>query len=162
MKILQKTANRQIDQIDRKILSHLQQDGRMAVQELAAKVGLTISPCLRRVRLLEDAKIIRGYSAVVDQARIGLPISVFVQVKLERQREEELQRFDKALARFPEVVEAYLMTGVCDYLLRVVVADLPAYETFLRDKLTRVEGVRSIESSFALKQVKSTFALPME
>ena len=159
---MQRSANRQIDRIDRKILANLQVNGRMPVQELAGKVGLTLSPCLRRVRLLEEARIIRGYSAIVDQARIGLPISVFVQVKLERQREEELQRFDKALARFTEVVEAYLMTGVCDFLLRVVVADLPAYEAFLRDKLTRVEGVRSIESSFALKQVKSTFALPME
>ncbi|MDH7794323.1 MULTISPECIES: Lrp/AsnC family transcriptional regulator [unclassified Beijerinckia] len=154
-------TKKRLDEIDRKILANLQRDGRLTVQDLAARVGLTISPCLRRVRMLEEAGVIRGYSAVVDQASIGLPISVFVQVKLERQREEELQRFDRALGRFPEVVEAYLMTGVCDYLLRVVVADLPAYEAFLRDKLTRVEGVRSIESSFALKQAKSTLALPM-
>lgn len=154
-------TKKRLDDIDRKILANLQADGRLTVQDLAARVGLTLSPCLRRVRMLEEAGVIRGYCAVVDQASIGLPISVFVQVKLERQREEELQRFDRALERFPEVVEAYLMTGVCDYLLRVVVADLPAYEAFLRDKLTRVEGVRSIESSFALKQAKSTLALPM-
>lgn len=133
----------------------------MTIQALADKVGLSPSPCLRRVRLLEEAGIIARYAAVIDQTRIGLPVSVFVSVKLERQRSEELDRFAKAIALWPEIVEGYLMTGPRDYLLRVVVADLAAYESFLRDKLTRLEGVASIESSFALGQVKFSNKLPL-
>ncbi len=97
----------------------------------------------------------------MDQARVGLPISVFASVKLERQREEELDRFAEAVTRWPEVVECYLMTGRHDYLVRVVVPDLAAYERFLKDKLTRLDGVGSIESSFALGQVKYTNVLPV-
>ncbi|KAF1854431.1 hypothetical protein Lal_00044992 [Lupinus albus] len=111
-------------------------------------------------QLLEDAGILKGYVALVDQARVGLPISVFASVKLERQREEELDRFAQAVSRWPEVVECYLMTGRHDYLVRVVVPDLAAYERFLKDKLTRLGGVGSIESSFALGQVKYTNVLP--
>ncbi|WP_354417089.1 Lrp/AsnC family transcriptional regulator, partial [Mesorhizobium shonense] len=99
--------------------------------------------------------------AVVDQAKVGLPISVFVSIKLERQREEELDRFAAAVARWPEIVDCYLMTGQRDYLLRVVVKDLPVYEAFLKQKLTRLEGVASIESSFALDQFKQSTVLPM-
>lgn len=150
-----------LDEIDRKILAALQEDGRMTIQALADRVGLSPSPCLRRVRLLEEAGIIARYAAVIDQSRIGLPVSVFVSVKLERQRSEELDRFAKAIALWPEIVECYLMTGQRDYLLRVVAADLAAYERFLRDKLTRLEGVASIESSFALGQVKFSNKLPL-
>lgn len=150
-----------LDEIDRKILAALQEDGRMTIQALADRVGLSPSPCLRRVRILEEAGIIARYAAVIDQTRIGLPVSVFVSVKLERQRSEELDRFAKAIALWPEIVECYLMTGPRDYLLRVVAADLAAYERFLRDKLTRLEGVASIESSFALGQVKFSNKLPL-
>ena len=150
-----------IDAIDRRILGELQRDGRATIQDLAGRVGLSASPCLRRIRLLEEAGILKGYVALVDQARVGLPISVFASVKLERQREEELDRFADAVARWPEVVECYLMTGRHDYLVRVVVPDLAAYERFLKDKLTRLDGVGSIESSFALGQVKYTNALPL-
>ncbi|MGU3537909.1 Lrp/AsnC family transcriptional regulator [Methylobacterium sp. A54F] len=152
---------RRIDAIDRRILAELQRDGRITIQELSARVGLSPSPALRRIRLLEEAGILRGYVALVDQAKVGLPISVFASVKLERQREEELDRFAEAVARWPEVVECYLMTGRHDYLVRVVVPDLAAYERFLKDKLTRLDGVGSIESSFALGQVKYTNALPV-
>ncbi|MCJ2025926.1 Lrp/AsnC family transcriptional regulator [Methylobacterium sp. J-067] len=152
---------RAIDTIDRKILAELQRDGRITVQDLAERVGLSPSPTLRRIRLLEEAGILKGYVALVDQARVGLPISVFASVKLERQREEELDRFAEAVARWPEVVECYLMTGRHDYLVRVVVPDLAAYERFLKDKLTRLGGVGSIESSFALGQVKYTNVLPV-
>ncbi|MFZ4807077.1 MAG: Lrp/AsnC family transcriptional regulator [Hyphomicrobiaceae bacterium] len=151
----------EIDRIDRKILEHLQQDGRATVQDTAERVGLTPSPCLRRIRRLEQAKIIRGYAAVVDQNAMGLPISVFASVKLERQREEEIDRFSQAVSRWPEVMECYLMTGPRDYLLRIVVPDLAAYEQFLKTKLTRLDGVGSIESSFALAQVKYTNVLPI-
>jgi Lrp/AsnC family leucine-responsive transcriptional regulator len=129
--------------------------------DTAERVGLTPSPCLRRIRRLEQAKIIRGYAAVVDQNAMGLPISVFASVKLERQREEEIDRFSQAVSRWPEVMECYLMTGPRDYLLRIVVPDLAAYEQFLKTKLTRLDGVGSIESSFALAQVKYTNVLPI-
>lgn len=153
---------RTLDAIDRKILAALQEDGRMTTQELAERAGLSASPCARRVRLLEEAGIIKGYVAVVDQAKVGLPISVFASVKLERQREEELDRFSQAIVRWPEVADCYLMTGQRDYLLRIVVPDLESYERFLKDKLTRLKGVASIESSFALGQVKRSNALPVE
>lgn len=150
-----------LDAIDRKILAVLQEEGRISAQELAERVGLTASPCLRRIRILEESGVIRRYVAVVDQDTVGLPVSVFVSVKLERQREEELDRFAAAIARWPEVLECYLMTGPRDYLLRVVVPDLSAYERFLKEKLTRLDGVQSIESSFALGQVKYTSVLPI-
>ena len=129
--------------------------------ELAERVGLSPSPCARRVRLLEAAGVITGYVAVVDQVAVGLPISVFASIKLERQREDELDRFSQAVARWPEVVDCYLMTGQRDYLMRIVVQDLEAYERFLKDKLTRLDGVASIESSFALGQLKRSHALPI-
>jgi Lrp/AsnC family leucine-responsive transcriptional regulator len=150
-----------LDAVDRKILGLLQTDGRMSLADLAAKVGLSPSPCLRRVRMLERAGVIARYVAVLDQQAVGLPVSVFVSVKLERQREQALERFAKAIARWPEVLECYLMTGPRDYWLRVVVPDLAAYEQFLKQKLTRLEGVASIESSFALEQVKYTNVLPV-
>jgi len=152
---------RAIDAIDRKIVAALQEDGRMTTQDLADRVGLSASPCARRVRLLEEAGIIKGYVAVVDQGKVGLPISVFASVKLERQREEELDRFSQAILRWPEVADCYLMTGQRDYLLRIVVPDLESYERFLKDKLTRLKGVASIESSFALGQVKRSNVLPL-
>lgn len=152
---------RGIDQIDRKILAAVQNDGRITSNELAARVGLSPSPCARRLRLLEESGVIKGYTAVIDQTRVGLPISAFASVKLERQREGELDRFAQAVARWPEVVDCYLMTGQRDYLLRIVVRDLGAYEQFLKDKLTRLDGVASIETSFALGQVKRSEALPL-
>ena len=149
-----------LDATDRKILVLLQADGRMSLAELAEKVGLSPSPCLRRVRMLE-AGVISRYVAVLDQRAVGLPVSVFVSIKLEKQRQESLDRFAKAIERWPEVLECYLMTGSRDYWLRVVVPDLDAYERFVKQKLTRVEGIASIESSFALEQVKYTNVLPV-
>jgi len=115
-----------IDQIDRKILRALQADGKITVGELAEKVGLSPSPCARRVRLMESSGVIKGYAAILDQKRVGLPISAFASIKLERQREEDLDRFAEAVARWPEVVDCYLMTGQRDYLMRIVVRDLEA------------------------------------
>jgi Lrp/AsnC family transcriptional regulator, leucine-responsive regulatory protein len=150
-----------LDDLDRRILEHLQADGRMSLADLAARVGLSPSPCLRRVRNLERAGVISRYVAVLDQRAVGLPVSVFVSIKLEKQRQESLDRFAKAIARWPEVLECYLMTGPRDYWLRVVVPDLAAYERFVKQKLTRLEGIASIESSFALEQVKYTNVLPV-
>ena len=154
--------NMELDSIDRKILTALQADGRLSNVDLAEKIGLSPSPCLRRVRLLEEAGIIDRYVALVAQHAVGLPVSVFISIKLERQQEEDLDRFEAEVSAYPEVLECYLMTGTQDYLLRVVVADLAAYERFLKTKLTRVGNVASIESSFALKQVKYTNVLPLD
>lgn len=156
-----KSAKTDLSAVDRKILRALQQDGRMTVQAIAERVGLSASPCLRRIRQMEDAGIISGYSAVVEQKAVGLPVSVFISIKLERQRAEELDRFGSAITGWPEVMECYLMTGQFDFLLRVVCADLAAYEQFLRQKLTQVVGVSSIESSFSLGQVKFSRVLPI-
>jgi Lrp/AsnC family transcriptional regulator, leucine-responsive regulatory protein len=150
-----------LDAIDRRILARLQDNARLTNVELAEAVGLSPSPCLRRVRELEQSGTIRRYVALLDPAAIGLPVSVFVNVTLERQVETALERFEAAILKRPEVMECYLMTGDADYLLRVVTADLSAYERFLVEHLTRVPGVASIKSSFALKQVKYRTALPM-
>jgi Lrp/AsnC family leucine-responsive transcriptional regulator len=152
---------RSLDDIDRKIVAALQEDARLTTLQLAEQVGLSPSPCARRVRVLEDSGVITGYVAVVDQQEVGLPVSVFASVKLERQREEELDRFARAVTQWPEVLDCYLMTGAQDFLMRIVVRDLAAYERFLKEKLTRVEGVSSIESSFALGQVKHSNVLPL-
>ncbi len=150
-----------LDAVDRRILDILQQDGRISLAELSGKVGLSPSPCLRRMRLLEKAGVIARYAAVLDQRAVGLPVSVFISVKLEKQKQDALDRFAKTIARWPEVMECYLMTGPRDYWLRVVVPDLAAYERFLKQKLTRLDGVSSIESSFALEQVKYSNVLPV-
>lgn len=150
-----------IDAIDRKILARLQEDARIANVELSEAVGLSPAPCLRRVRALEESGVIRRHVTLLDPRAVGLPVSVFVHVSLERQIEEALQHFETAILTRPEVMECYLMTGDADYLLRVVCADLAAYERFLLDHLTQVPGVASIRSSFALKQVKYSTALPV-
>lgn len=154
-------ATRRLDDIDRRIIAALQSDGKITTQALADGVGLSASPCARRVRMLEEAGIIKGYTAVIDQKKAGLPISAFASIKLERQREEDLDRFAQAVTRWPEVVDCYLMTGQRDYLLRIVVKDLEAYEAFIKQKLTRLDGVASIETSFALEQVKRSEILPL-
>lgn len=150
-----------LDAIDRRLLAALQEDGRLSATELADRIGLTTSPCLRRLRLLEEAGVIRGYSALLDQVKLGFPVSVFVSIKLERQHEDAMQRFEAAVRRCPEVLECYLMTGPRDYLLRVVARDLADYERFVKETLTRIDGIANIESSFALGQVKHSNALPL-
>ena len=151
----------ELDPIDRKILAELQRNGRISNVDLAAAVGLSPSPCLLRVRDLENAGVIDRYAAILDQAAGGYALSVFVQVTLERQVETALDRFERVVADRPEVMECYLMTGDSDYLLRVVVPDVAAYEAFLKSHLTRIPGVASIKSSFALNRVKYETALPL-
>lgn len=150
-----------LDAIDVRILDRLQRDGRISNVDLARDVGLSPSPCLRRVRDLEEAGLIDRYAAILDQRKAGLDLSVFVQVTLERQIETALETFERTIAERPEVMECYLMTGDADYLLRVVVADVAAYERFLKNHLTRIPGVASIKSSFALNRVKYETALPL-
>jgi len=160
--IAPRAGSESLDEIDRRILARLQEDARISNADLARAVALSPSPCLRRVRALEERGVIRRFVALLDPVALGLGVSVFVQVRLERQVEQALERFEAALLGRPEVLECYLMTGDADYLLRIVVPDLPAYERFLVDHLTRVPGVASIRSSFALKQVKYSTALPLD
>ena len=150
-----------LDAIDRRILENLQDDARMRNVDLAGKVGLSPSPCLRRVGNLEQTGVIRGYATLLDAEAVGLPVSIFVSVTLEKQVERALKIFEKHIRARPEVMECYLMTGDADYLLRVVTADLADYEKFLIGHLTRIPGVASIKSSFALKQVAYRTALPI-
>jgi DNA-binding Lrp family transcriptional regulator len=150
-----------LDEIDLRILRALQDDARISNVDLAERVGLSPTPCLRRMRALEGEGVIRRYAALIDQGSVGLPVSVFVSVSLERQVEEALATFEARMRERPEVMECYLMTGDSDYLLRVVTSDLGAYERFLMDHLTRIPGVASIRSSFALKQITYKTALPL-
>jgi Lrp/AsnC family transcriptional regulator, leucine-responsive regulatory protein len=150
-----------LDQIDRKIIKALQDNARLSSQELSERVGISTSPCWRRVKALEDAGVITRYVTLVDPEALGLSISIFTNVSLDKQVETALETFQKAVRKRPEVMECYLMTGDFDYLLRVVVGSLHDYERFLLDHLTKIPGVASIKSSFALKQVKYTTALPV-
>ena len=150
-----------LDAIDQRILENLQDNARMRNVDLAGKVGLSPSPCLRRVVNLEQTGVIRGYATLLDAEAVGLPVSIFVSVTLEKQIERALKVFEKHIRSRPEVMECYLMTGDADYLLRVVTSDLAAYEKFLLEHLTRIPGVASIKSSFALKQVAYRTALPI-
>ena len=150
-----------LDRIDREILHHLQSNARLTNLELAERVNLSASPCLRRVKLLEERGIIRRYATLLDPRQVGLPISVFVSVSLRSQDRQALTEFEQSVQDCPEVMECYLMTGTSDYLLRVVVPDLDAYETFLSAKLTNIASVANIQSSFSLKQVVYRTELPI-
>ena len=151
-----------LNNTDRKILKALQENARISNVELASAVGLSPSPCLRRVKILENEGVIEKYVCLLDQGIVGFPVSVFVNVTLERQVESALEEFESAIAERPEVMECYLMTGDADYLLRVVTVDLASYERFLVNHLTRIPGVSSIKSSFSLKQVSYRTALPLD
>ena len=147
--------------MDFRILENLQRDARISNVDLARAVSLSPSPCLARVRALEADGTISRYVTLLDAKRLGLTVSVIVQVTLEKQVEPALEAFEKAVRERPEVMECYLMTGDADYLLRVLVPDVPAFERFILDFLSRVPGVGNIKSSFALKQVKYQTALPL-
>ena len=151
-----------MDDIDLKILNTLQEDARTTNSDLAERAGLSPAPCLRRVRALEETGVIRKYVTLLDPGAVNLGVAVFVQISLDLQVEDRLEKFERAIMRRPEVLECYLMTGDSDYLLRVVVPDVAAYERFLNDSLTRIEGVEGIKSSFALKQVKYSTVLPLD
>ena len=149
------------DKIDHKILDALQNDARITNVELAQKVGLSPSPCLQRVRALEKSGLISRYVTLLNPLALGLTVSVFIQVRLEKQVEHALNTFEKAMGERPEVMECYLMTGDSDYMLRVMVADVQALERFIVDFLAKIPGVGNLKSSFALKQVKYKTALPL-
>ena len=150
-----------LDRTDRTILTELQRDGRLSNRELADRVHLSESACLRRVRALEDAGVIDRYAALVSQSKVGLPGNVFVSITLNRQEQADLAAFEEAVKRVPEVMECYLMTGAQDYLLRVVVSDAADFERLHSQHLTRLPGVARVQSSFALRTVRKSAELPV-
>ena len=151
-----------MDEIDAKILNALQQDGRLTNQELSDRVGLSPSPCLRRVRNLESAGIIRGYTALVDQKACGYPITCIVRVRLSPHTEETVQAFEAQIHETPAVLDCYLMTGDWDYELRIVARSLDEYERFVRQTILRLPGIGGIETSFAYGVVKKSRLLPVD
>ncbi|KPF65535.1 AsnC family transcriptional regulator [Bosea sp. AAP35] len=149
-----------LDSVDRRMLAVLQEDGRITNQDLSQRVGLSPTPCLRRLKRLEDTGVIQGYSATVDPKAYGLPFSVFVSVRLSQQTQEHIAEFEKAVEGWNEVTECYLMTGSQDYLLRVLTDGIEGYERFLKQKMTRLKCIQSVESNFALATVKKRIGLP--
>ena len=144
----------QLDDIDRKILRILRTDGRISNQKLADAIHLSPTPCWNRVRALEDAGFIEHYAAILSQRALGLPDTVIIEVTLERHDEDMLERFGAALAELPEVMEASLLTGDYDYLIKVAVAGTEGYEGFLRQRLYKIPGIRHTRSTFVLRTLK--------
>lgn len=151
-----------LDRTDRRILEVLQENAGLSNQELAERVGLSPSPCLRRVRALEEAGIIVGRYALLDRKRLGLEITALIHIGMDRHTPERFAAFEAAVSAYPEVQHCYLITGqAADYLLQVVVPDMDAYQDFLLRRITRLEGVSSVHSSFVLRRVVDRTALPL-
>lgn len=150
-----------LDRYDLAILGVLQRQARITNAALAERVSLSESACLRRVKALEESGLIEGYAAVLNQPKAGCPVNVFVNITLDRQQQADLEAFEAAVRRVPEVMECYLMSGEYDYLLRVVVADNADFERVHNQQLTRLPGVARVHSSFALRTVQKSTALPI-
>ncbi|MDX5594096.1 Lrp/AsnC family transcriptional regulator [Pseudovibrio sp. SPO723] len=150
-----------IDKIDMQILKHLQADGRIPNSDLASKVSLSASACLRRVRALEAAGIIDRYVAILNPEKIGRSMSVFVEISLASQSEDALQAFERSVAASPEIIECHLMGGDADYLLRIAAEDPADFERIHRQHLTRLPGVAKMRSSFAIRSIKQGTAFPI-
>ncbi|USX17730.1 Lrp/AsnC family transcriptional regulator [Oxalobacteraceae bacterium OTU3REALA1] len=148
-----------IDEIDRRILRELRQDGRLSNTKLAEKVGLSTTPCWNRVRALEEGGMIEGYTALLSQTALGYPDTVIIEVTLDRHDDDIFDKFGQALAELPEVMEAYLLTGEYDYLIKVAVAGTAGYEEFLRRKLYKLPGLRHSRSTFVLRCLKRSFSV---
>ena len=153
---------RDLDAIDRKIIRLLQDDGRMSNSDLAAAVGLSPSACLRRLRLLEHDRVIRGYTAIIEADEVERPTTVMVEIVLERQTAEHMNRFEAAVRKCPEVRECYLMSGTSDYLLRIDARDAADYERIHREQLSRMPGVSRVRSSFTIRCVTRATAWPAQ
>jgi len=150
-----------LDRTDIRLLNELQQDGRRSVVDLAETVGLSHTPCARRLRQLEQAGIIQGYTAIVDPARLGLSVQAFIQVRLERHTDENVEQFHRALESLEEVVGCFATTGAHDFMLQVVAADLEAFGTVVLKKLLKVPGVRDVQSSLVLDTLKRSARIPL-
>ena len=151
----------EFDKIDKIILSELQKNAQQPIAKLAARAGLSPSSCHRRVKLLEEAGTITGYTATLDRAALGLTNEFFVEVSLSAQTEEAFERFEKAVQRVPEILECHLMSGQFDYLLRVAATDAADYERIHRSRISRLPGVQRIQSSLALRTVKAWAGYPI-
>jgi Lrp/AsnC family transcriptional regulator, leucine-responsive regulatory protein len=149
----------EIDEIDRRILRELRLDGRLSNTRLAENVGLSASPCWNRVRHMEESGVIEGYTVLLNQKTLGLPDTVMIEVTLERHDDDTFARFGQALADMPEVMEAYLLTGEYDYLIKVAVAGTEGYEQFLRRKLYKLPGLRHSRSTFVLRCLKRSHSV---
>jgi DNA-binding Lrp family transcriptional regulator len=150
-----------LDDIDRLILKTLQEDGRITNVDLASLTGLTAPPCLRRVRALEDAGIIRGYHAELSPEALGYPISVFAMVSLKSQAETDLRAFEEHVAALPEVRECHMLNGEIDFLLKIVAADLPSFQAFLMEKLTSAPNVEHVKTSLTIRTSKAAPGVPL-
>jgi Lrp/AsnC family leucine-responsive transcriptional regulator len=150
-----------LDQIDHAILKILQQDARITNADLAEKVGLSPTPCLRRLRRLESEGIIKGYHAELNRETLGVNVTVIILVKLEREDESTLREFEAQIKKRPEVMECYLVTGKFDYFIRVMIPSLSAYEVFLSETILRMPKVATVESSFTLREVERKTAMPL-
>jgi Lrp/AsnC family leucine-responsive transcriptional regulator len=160
---LQDAQAMQLDRYDREILRVLQQDGRISNQDLADRIGLSPSPCLRRVRALEESGLISGYRAVVDAKALGLSLLALLHISMDRHTPERFTHFEQAIVEIPEVMECLLITGqAADYQLKVVVRDMDAYQELLLNRITRIEGVTGVHSSFVLRRVVDKTALPVD
>lgn len=151
-----------LDQIDRRLLAELQDDGRMTNVDLAQRVGLTAPPCLRRVRALEDAGVIRGYHAELDAAKLGYTITVFALVSLKSQAEEALRQFEDHMKGLPEVRECHMLNGEIDFILKIVSRDLQSFQEFLTSKLTPAPNVASVKTSLTIRTAKQVPGVPMD
>ena len=150
-----------LDAIDRRILRALQRNSNQTNAELAQQAGLSATPCLRRVHLLEEQGVIDAYVALLNPAAVDLRFTAFVRVTLERQDKTTVERFAREMEHAPEVLECHLMAGSYDYLLRVIAKDLDDYQRFQMETLTQIEGVRNIETEIPLKRIKQTVRLPI-
>jgi DNA-binding Lrp family transcriptional regulator len=150
-----------LDRLDRKILNVLQRDGRIANADLAEKIGLSPSACLRRMRALEEAGVIDSYVALLDQRKLGRRMDVFVEISLTGQSKETLESFERAVARSEEIMECFLMAGDADYILRLTAADPIDFERIHRDHLSQLPGVLRMKSSFAIRPIVKRTALPL-
>ena len=151
-----------LDRYDRRILEELQRDGRLTNLELAERIGLSPSPCLRRVRALEESGVIAGYRALLDARKLGLSLVALLSISMDRHTPERFARFDAIVTDLPEVLECLLITGrEADYQLKVVVRDMDAYQELLLNKITRIEGVSGVQSSFVLRRVVERTSLPL-
>lgn len=152
----------ELDRYDRRILEELQKDGRISNQELAERIGLSPSPCLRRVRTLEEAGLISGYRALLDAGKLGLSLMALIHISMDRHTPERFANFEERVAALPEVMECLLVTGQdADYQLKVVVPDMDAFQALLLERITRIEGVSGVHSSFVLRRVVDKTALPL-
>ena len=150
-----------LDRRDVDILAELQRDSRQTVQQLAANVGLSTTPCWKRVKDMEAAGVIRGYGASVDRERVGLQLCVLAEVNLTQHNEETVREFERAVAACPQIISCYSTTGGADYSIKVLAADIKSYEAFLHDTAFKLPGVTHIRSSVVLKEVKAETALPI-